>query len=84
MARQWAVVVRPDSTHVVRALGPIKDRDTAERVVRRISEQEDRIDGELDALGYSTSQGWIPQAVELESVAEFMAEMSATNGEDLT
>lgn len=81
MSRQWAIVVRPDSTHVVRAIGPIKDQETAMRAVRRIEAEEDRINAEWDAIGYDPSVSWLPQAVELESVAEFIQELKDNHAE---
>jgi hypothetical protein len=73
--RPWVVVVRPDGTHVVRAIGPIKDEATANRVVRRIEHLEDLYVQALEANGLVQEHSLLPQAVELESVASFKTEL---------
>jgi hypothetical protein len=68
------VIVRPDATHVARALGPIATKERADRVVERIVAWEEREEAN-DRYGLT----WLPQAVELESVAAFMRELDASS-----
>lgn len=74
MTRPWAVVIRPDGTHNVRALGPISTEEEAERVVDRIQGFENKRD-ERAAAEDATYLTLLPQAVQLESVAAFMIEL---------
>lgn len=67
MTRQWAVVVRPEVDQTVRALGPIATRARAERIVDRLEAWEDS-----EAGGSVFGLSLLAQAVELESVADFM------------
>lgn len=80
--RPWAVVVRPDATHVVRALGPIKDQATAYRVVEDIERLEDAHEAALEANGMTREMSWLAQAVPLESVADFKRELAALVDEE--
>ena len=70
--RPWVVVVRPDATHIVRAVGPFASEERAV-TVRKAIEDADRLYQEEH--GVDRYADLLPQAVELENLASFMADL---------
>ena len=72
--RPWVVVVRPDATHIVRVVGPFASQERAVKV-RQTIEDVDRLYQEEHDV--ERMADLIPQAVELENLAAFLADLRA-------